>query len=214
MIVFSGIPQISKPFGTAFPRARLVRRADPLLGVLGAGDHLLRLRIDEVVLGDLAALRPGLELLQELELVRGRDREAVLVARRVERVLVDVEEPELGGLADQLGGLVGIGDARELDRDLVLALLPDLRLGDTERVDAVPDDLDREVEVLLGDLLALGRDRLEHELDAALEVEAELDLAVERRLRDRQERDADERRDDEAEQGEISASGCHRDPLD
>ncbi len=177
------------------PRARLVRRADPLLGVLGARDHLLRLRIDEVVLGDLAGLRPGLELLQELELVRGRDREAVLVAGRVERVLVDVEEPELGGLADQLGGLVGIGDARELDRDLVLALLPDLRLGDTERVDAVPDDLDREVEVLLGDLLALGRDRLEDELDAALEVEAELDLAVDRRLGDRQERDADERRD-------------------
>jgi hypothetical protein len=85
---------------------------DPLLGVLGAGDDLLRLRVDEVVLRALAALRPGLELLLELELVRGRDREAVLVARRVERVLVDVEEPELGGLADQLGGLVGVGDAQ------------------------------------------------------------------------------------------------------
>src|ERR671910_672513 len=196
------------------PGARPVRLTDPLLGVLGTGNDFLRLRIDEVVLGDLAGLRPGLELLQELELVRGRDREAVLVARRVERVFVDVEEPELGGLADQLGGLVGVSDAWELDRDLVLALLPDLRLCDTERVDAVPDDLDREVEVLLGDLLALGRNRLQDELDAALQVEAELDLAVERRLWNRQERDSDERRHDEAEQGEISASGCHRDPVD
>jgi hypothetical protein len=37
---------------------------------------------------------------------------------------------------------------------------------------------------------------------------------VERRLGDGKERDTDERRDHEAEQGEISASGCHRDPLD
>jgi hypothetical protein len=36
---------------------------------------------------------------------------------------------------------------------------------------------------------------------------------MERRLRNGEERDADERREDEAEQGEISASGSHRDPL-
>ncbi len=53
--------------------------------------------------------------------------------------------------------------------------LEQLGLGDDELVDAVAHDVDRAVKRLLRDLgLLLGRPRLVDELDAALEVEAEL----------------------------------------
>ena len=65
-----------------------------------------------------------------------------------DEVLLEVEELELGGLPDQLGGLLGIRDARQLDDDLVRALLAELRLGDAELVDAVPHDVDGAIEVV------------------------------------------------------------------
>jgi hypothetical protein len=64
-------------------------------------------------------------------------------------------------------------DAGQLDHDLVCALLADLGLGHTQLVDAAPHDCDRPVEVLRGQLVALGRLRLQHDLEAAAQVEAE-----------------------------------------
>ena len=55
------------------------------------------------------------------------------------------------------------------------------------------------------DLLALRRHRLQDDLEAALEVEAERRLLVDRRARDREQGNADERREDEAHQDEMRA---------
>ena len=74
----------------------------------------------------------------------------------------------------------GIVDAGELDDDLVRPWRRDHRLGDAELVDAVPHDLDRAVEIVLRDLLPLRRLRLEDDLEAALQVEAERRRAEER----------------------------------
>ncbi len=71
-------------------------------------------------------------------------------------------------------------DAGELDGDLVGALARDDRLGDADLVDALPHDLDRAVEILLGNLPALRRFRLEDDLEPALQVEAQGRRAEER----------------------------------
>ena len=78
----------------------------------------------------------------------GGDR-ALGADRGPDEVLLEIEELELGGLPDQLGGLLRIGDAGELDDDLIVALLADLGLGDAELVDAVPHDVHRAIEVLV-----------------------------------------------------------------
>ena len=107
--------------------------------------------------------------------------------------VLEVEELELRGRADDLGRRLGILHPGKLDDDLVVALRADLRLGDTELVDAVPHDLDRAVEVFLGELAVRRRNRLERHLEPALEVEAERRRLVERRPGNREQRDADER---------------------
>ena len=130
------------------------------------------------------------------------DRLAADRDRRPGERRLEVEELELRGRADDLGGRLRILDAGELDDDLVVALRADLGLRDAELVDAVPHDLDRALEVLLGELAVRRRNRLQRDLEAALQVEAERRLLVERRARDREQRDADERRDEQPEDEE------------
>ena len=116
---------------------------------------------------------------QEVEQARGGDC-ALGADRRADEVLLEVVELELGGLPDQLGGFLRIGDAGQLDDDLVVALLADLGLGDAELVDAVPHDVHRAIEVLVGEGLTLGRSGFQHDLEPALEIEAERRALVER----------------------------------
>ena len=117
------------------------------------------------------------------------------------QVGLEVVELQDGRLADQLGGDRGILDACELNHDLILALLPDLGLGHAKLVDAVPHDRDRAVDRVGIELVTLLRNRLEHDLETALEVEAERQLSVRGRAGHGQQSDAGERGDDEAEQG-------------
>jgi hypothetical protein len=75
---------------------------------------------------------------------------------------------------DLVGRALGVLDARQADVDLVLARALQLRLGDTERVDAVAHDVQRAIEALRRDRrLLLGRPRLVDELNAPLQVETE-----------------------------------------
>jgi hypothetical protein len=83
--------------------------------------------------------------------------------------------------------------AGQLDHDLVRALLADLGLGDAELVDAVAHDVDRAVDVLGREHVALRRLRLEDDLEAALEVEALAEALVRRRAGPADEAHADER---------------------
>ncbi len=93
------------------------------------------------------------------------------------------------------------------DRDLILALRADLRLGDAEAVDAVAHDRDRAVEVLLRQLAPLRRHGLLRDLEAALKVEAERRLLVQRRRRRDHQTDADERGDDQGDDNDGCATG-------
>ena len=104
------------------------------------------------------------------------------VRRRAGRALRDdglerarvVEHVELAGRADDAGRGLRILDAGERDRDLVAGLLADLRLTHAELVDARADDRDRLVDLILRRrVLRVVRDGLEHDLETALEVEAE-----------------------------------------
>ena len=68
----------------------------------------------------------------------------------------DRSETELGGLTDKVDRTLLILHAGDLDEDR-LALAGHLRLTDAETVDTISDDVDRLVEGLLGDLLAVGK---------------------------------------------------------
>ena len=72
------------------------------------------------------------------------------------------------------------GDTGQLDEDAVLALADEGRLGDAEGVDAATQDLEGLVDVLRRGGRLLGALGLEDELGAALEVEAEVGLDVDR----------------------------------
>ena len=71
-------------------------------------------------------------------------------------------------------------DARQLDEDAVLALAHERGLGDTEGVHATAQHLEGLVDVLRVGRGLLGALRLEDELRAALEVETEVGLDVDR----------------------------------
>ena len=94
----------------------------------------------------------------------------------------------------------GIVDACELNRDLIGSLARDDGLGDAELVDALAHDLDRAVEILLRDLPALRRLRLEDDLEPALEVEAEG-----RRAEQRQDDDPGDGGQNRGEDEEVAA---------
>ena len=125
------------------------------------------------------------------------------VGRRAGDVRLEVVELELGGLADDLRRLAGVVHAGELDHDLVLALLADLGLGDAELVDAAAHDRDRALHAGGVAGLVLRRDRLQHDLETALEVEPEGDLLVHGRARHAQGRHAGERQRDQAYENQM-----------
>ena len=90
------------------------------------------------------------------------------------------------------------------------ALLADLRLRDAELVDAPLHDRDRAVEVVRRELVALRRNRLQDHLEAALEVEAESRLLVDRRPGDGEHDRADERRLRSRRSGSDTCAGRSR----
>ena len=127
----------------------------------------------EVPLARGRPLRKVALLREEREERRAGHRVPVAVGGDRLHIALEVVEGELRGLADDLGRAGRIEDPREVDGDLVVALLADLRLGDTDLVDAIPDDLHGPVEVIRRQLLPGLGTRLEHDLQPALQVEAE-----------------------------------------
>ena len=122
-----------------------------------------------------------------------------------DQVRFPVVEEELGGRADLIDRSLGVGYVGEVDRDLVGAQTRDFGLGDAELVDPLADDLDRVIDVFAADFFRLaGRRALVDELDAALEVKAELG----RLAGDDQRRDADQAKDKEQDE-EVFAPFAH-----
>jgi len=115
----------------------------------------------------------------------------------VEDVRFPVVEEQLGRRPDLLGRRLGVGDAGQVDLDLVLARLEELGLGDAERVDALLHQVDRPLHrVGIDRGLRRGRLCVVDELDAALEVQAE-----DGRLgQDNRDRAADEGDDDQQDE--------------
>ena len=205
--VFGGTPNVRQPFGSV-PRSPAF--------------------VDDVALEQLLALghRAGAQLLLVVEQVPGRlcplvDERLLAGEKLVERLLrrrepagvrrrrqirLEVEQLELSRLAEDPDHAVRILDAREVDHDLIVALLADLRLGDAEAVDAVAEDLDGAVEVGLLQRPVRRRHRLEGHLEAALEVEAESRLVADRRAGNREQADADQRRDDQRDENEVRSA--------
>jgi hypothetical protein len=195
-----------------FERALLL-----LLGLLERRQQILRrhrprdhtmVRVEQVPLRRRAAVgeRARLRRIQQPVEAPRRDRHLLQPRchRRAGQVRLEVVELQDGRLADQLRGRGRVVHARELDHDLVRALLADLRLRDAELVDPVPHDVDRAGQVVCRQRVALRRVRLQHHLEAALEVQAEGRLAVDGRAGNGEQGDADESRDDAAEQREVS----------
>jgi hypothetical protein len=114
----------------------------------------------------------------------------------VEDVRFPVVEEELGGRPDLGGRAVGVLDAREVHLEVAPGE-QQLGLRDAEGVDPLAQEAEGPVERLLGDGgLRLGRLALVDELDAALEVEAELGL-LRRDDRDRPGDEAEDQQEDE-----------------
>ena len=209
--VFGGTPKIFQPFGSlpASPAsATTLLWSSASFFVTGPARFLL-LVVEEVP--GLGRLLVGEGLLtgeQRVERLR-RDRESLDADRRRHEVRLEVVELELRRLAEDPDHLVGVLDAGDLDRDLVVALLPDLGLRDTEPVDAVAQDLDRPGEVGLLQLPVRRRHRLEGHLEAALEVEAERGLLVDRRAGNREQADPNEPGDDQRHESEVRST-VHR----
>ena len=87
--------------------------------------------------------------------------------------LLEIDEVQLPGRADQCedaGGIVLTGDR---DRDAVALLTLDLRLGNADGVHAGAQDLHRLVHLLVRDGLTLLRLRLEGDLGTALQIQTE-----------------------------------------
>ena len=127
-----------------------------------------------------------------------------------EQVRLPVIELQASGGADLGLGALGVLHRWQADGDLLAARALDLRLGHAEGVDALAHRLDRVVDRLLGDLGDLrGRARLVDELDAALEVEAELGVLGERSAgQDHQQREHEQCRDG-AEDRQIADAVAH-----
>ena len=104
---------------------------------------------------------------------------------------------------EHLLGLIGVLDVRQFDQDAVAADVADRRLGNTEAVDAVVDDLAR-LRLNLGrDLRHFGRRiQLKQQTRSALQIETEMDLLMERR--DRPNREDDDRDNNQRLNGVLS----------
>src|ERR671937_1552118 len=143
-----------------------------------------RLRAEEVVRARVRRARLLLHLREQLVEARRRDDLSLLAPRRADDVALEVEELQLRRLADEPRRGSRVVDAGKLDDDLVRLLDADVGLGDAELVDPALHDVLRPVEVVLRQLVALRRDRLQDDLEAALQVEAERRLLVDRAARD------------------------------
>ena len=125
MILFAGTPYDLKRFGNFFrvllePQPALFQ---PLRCVLRLRITFFAFRIDEVVLLRRPLLGLRLNRAQQLEQVvhRRRVRRCRALALRIlEDVLLQVEEPELRCLPDEVGRLLRVVDAGQLEGDLIL----------------------------------------------------------------------------------------------
>ena len=122
------------------------------------------------------------------------------------------DEVEPAGLADEAANRLGVADARDLDDDPVRPGGEDHRLRDAGRVHAPLDDLLDDVDVRLAGRLAPGGNDAVLDLQAALEVEAQLrldlaGLAVRRQRRQVQVRPEVERERQDANDGNEERSG-------
>ena len=134
------------------------------------------------------------------------DREALRAGRRGDEVGLEVEELELRGLPQNPDHLLLVLEARQVDHDLVFALLADLGLRDAEPVDAIAQDLDRAVEIGLLQRPVGRRHRLQSHLEAALEVEPEGRRLLDRRSGNGKQPDADKSGGDECDEGEVRSA--------
>ena len=91
---------------------------------------------------------------------------------------VEARELELAGLADRVERLLGVGDARDLHEDLVIALKLDDRLGRAEGVHAAFDDGTRLLHIVRRDIGTIGAVRAQDDRQAALDVEALVDAVL------------------------------------
>ena len=152
---------------------------EELADVVGGevGEALRAVVLEHEVDGEAAALvladRRGRDLVAAEQ--RGRlgevDDLALGRARGPER-----DEVEAAGLADELAHGVGVGDARQLDDDAVVALGHHDGLGDAGRVHPALDDVLDDRHVGGGRRLALDLLRLVLDAQAAGQVEAQLRL--------------------------------------
>ena len=198
--------------------------APPLRQRARFAGSLDRVRLEQLV---LVADGPGAHLLLVVEEVPGRvravlderllageesverllgNREALCADRRGLEVRLQVEELELGRLAEDLDHLLRVLQPREVDHDLVVALCADLGLRDAQSIDAVAQDLDRAVEVGLLQRPVRRRYRLERHLEPALEVEAERRLLLERRAGKGDQSDGDQAGDDQQRKDEVRST--------
>ena len=176
-----------------------MRAGEERLAGLGRPLEDVAVLSEQVIRGRIGRCRAGLAS-KQLEEPRRGDR-SLRADGRPDEILLEIEELELGGLSDQLGRLLRIRDACELDDDLVRALLAELRLGDAELVDAVPHDVDGAIEIVRRERVSLRRMSLEHDLETALEVEPERRAPVERRAGHGDQGHADERGHDQTNEG-------------
>src|SRR2546421_56371 len=98
---------------------------------------------------------------------------------------------------------------RIVERVSVGRLLANVGLGDAELVDPLADDRHRPFEVARGQMMVLGRHRLLHDLEPALEVEAERRLLVQRRSRNPEQRDTAEREENQPDEDQVRPTVCH-----
>ena len=191
--------------GEGLPPLRQLAAALGEEGVAGRKrprDELL-LGVEEVPLRGLALLRVGLYAREQPVQRRRRHREPLDVDRGRDEIGLEVVELELRRLPDDRERLVGVVDARELDHDLVRALLRDDRLVDAELVDPLLHDVHGAVELGRAELHAGRRMCLQDHLEAALQVEALADRLVDRRAGDPHRDHERKRGQDQAEQDQM-----------
>ncbi|GBD46582.1 hypothetical protein HRbin41_01410 [bacterium HR41] len=127
-----------------------------------------------------------------------------------QHVRLPVVKLELSGGSDLLDRPLGVLDVGQPDGNLIGTGALDFGLGDTERVGALADRLDRIVDRLRGDLGHLrGRLTLVDQLDAAAQVETEARRFVQRRAGHDHQRRQHEQRGDEREDRAVAPSGGH-----
>ena len=165
--------------------------------------------LEQVVRLRRALVRLRLHCLEQAVERRNRRRLLVSLHGRRQEARLEVEHLELAGRADGLRGLGRVVDAGELDHDLVPALDGDVRRDEAARVGALGDDLLGDLHLLRVDALALLRNRAEDDLEAALQVEAERRLLVQRRAGNGEQHRADEERGDRAQDQEVVAAFSH-----